>query len=87
MSDSTGLRHGYHNFIRIIPKCPWEKCTLRVLDVSWDTCGPHTVVAVNQVCTLCCQYCRWNTFGETRLQSGETMLFSGKENEDDNHEN
>ena len=30
---------------------------------------------------------RWNTFGETRLQTGETLLFSGKENEEDIHEN
>uniref|UniRef100_A0A2C9KLM5 Endonuclease/exonuclease/phosphatase domain-containing protein n=1 Tax=Biomphalaria glabrata TaxID=6526 RepID=A0A2C9KLM5_BIOGL len=30
---------------------------------------------------------RWNTFGETRLQSGETLLFSGKEKEDNLHEN
>ena len=28
----------------------------------------------------------WNSFGETRLQSGETLLYSGKENEDDHHE-
>ena len=28
---------------------------------------------------------RWNTFGETRLQSGETLLFSGKEKEEDSH--
>ena len=30
---------------------------------------------------------RWNTFGETRLQTGETLLFSGKEKEEDTHEN
>ena len=30
---------------------------------------------------------RWNTFGETRLQTGETLLFSGMENEEDTHEN
>jgi exonuclease III len=30
---------------------------------------------------------RWNTFGETKLQSGNTMLFSGKEREEDTHEN
>ena len=29
---------------------------------------------------------RWNSFGETRLQSGETLLYSGKENEDDRNE-
>ena len=29
---------------------------------------------------------RWNTFGEIKLQSGETLLYSGKENEDDLHE-
>ena len=29
---------------------------------------------------------RWNTFGECRLQTGETLLYSGKENEDDPHE-
>ena len=30
---------------------------------------------------------RWNTFGETRLQSGETLKFSDKEKEEDTHEN
>ena len=29
---------------------------------------------------------RWNAFGETRLQTGETLLHSGKENEDDPRE-
>ena len=29
---------------------------------------------------------RWNTFGETKLQTGETLLYSGKEKEDDVHE-
>lgn len=29
---------------------------------------------------------RWNTFGETRLQTGETLLYSGKEKEEDPHE-
>ena len=29
---------------------------------------------------------RWNTFGEIKLQTGETLLYSGKEHEDDPHE-
>ncbi|XP_072906368.1 uncharacterized protein [Hemitrygon akajei] len=29
---------------------------------------------------------RWNTFGETKLQTGETLLYSGKEKEEDPHE-
>jgi len=29
---------------------------------------------------------RWNTYGETRLNTGETLLYSGKENETDPHE-
>ena len=29
---------------------------------------------------------RWNSFGETRLQTGETLLYSGNENEDNHHE-
>ena len=29
---------------------------------------------------------RWDSFGETRLQTGKTLLFSVKENDDDNHE-
>jgi exonuclease III len=29
---------------------------------------------------------RWNTFGETKFQTGETLLYSGKENEDDPRE-
>ena len=29
---------------------------------------------------------RWNTFGETKIQTGETLLYSGKEREDDPHE-
>ena len=29
---------------------------------------------------------RWNTFGETKLETGETLLYSGKENESDPHE-
>jgi len=29
---------------------------------------------------------RWNTFGETKLQTGETLLYSGKENENDPHQ-
>ena len=29
---------------------------------------------------------RWNTFGETKQQTGETLLYSGKENENDPHQ-
>ena len=29
---------------------------------------------------------RWITFGETKIQRGETLLYSGKEREDDPHE-
>ena len=29
---------------------------------------------------------RWNTFGEVKLQTGETLLYSGKEKEEDPHE-
>ena len=28
----------------------------------------------------------WNSFGESKLQTGETLIFAGKENEDDRHE-
>ena len=30
---------------------------------------------------------RWNTFGEITISTGETVLYSGKENEEDVHEN
>ena len=29
---------------------------------------------------------RWNSFGENKFQTGETLLYSGKEDEDDHHE-
>ena len=29
---------------------------------------------------------RWNSFGEQKLSTGETLLYSGKENIDDHHE-
>ncbi|XP_059142031.1 craniofacial development protein 2-like [Physella acuta] len=35
---------------------------------------------------LCLCETRWNTFGETKFQTGETMLYSGIENEDDPRE-
>ena len=29
---------------------------------------------------------RWNSHGETRLQTGEVLLYSGKDSDDDRHE-
>ena len=29
---------------------------------------------------------RWNSYGEQKLQTGETLLYSGKDNSDDRHE-
>jgi len=65
------------------PLGKWNVRTLR----ETGRCA-QAVLEMNQYHLTLLGMCevRWNSHGETKLQTGETFLYSGKENEADKHE-